>query len=120
MEFGEDMKNGLTEFGQGMLRKAKDTKEIIRLKNQNRTSEKKIEEIFLQMGKELYENFQEDCEKIFPEHTSNIRVLEGKIGLNKEMIERIASEGLCPKCGKKVNPEALFCSNCGEMIKKIK
>ena len=116
MEFSDEIKNGLTEFGQGMLKKAKDTKEVIRLKNQNRASEKKIEEILLQIGKEYYANYLEDCEKNFPELTSSIQVLEGKLALNNEMIERIASEGICPNCRNKVIPESMFCNHCGEKI----
>lgn len=99
-----------------MLKKAKDTKESIRLKNQNRASEKKIQEILLQLGKEYYTNYPENCEKKFPEFTSNIQVLEGKEGLNKEMIDRISSEGICPNCGNKVTLESMFCNHCGEMI----
>ena len=44
------------------------------------------------------------------------KVDNGEIAVNKEMIEKLSTEEICPQCGKKVNPGSKFCIYCGAAL----
>lgn len=50
MGFFDNLKSSLTETGQDLSQKAKDTTEIFRLTNLNKTKEKEIEKVIYQIG----------------------------------------------------------------------
>ena len=65
MGFFDNLKSSLTETGQDLSQKAKDTTEIFRLTNLNKTKEKEIEKVIYQIGSTYYANYRDECvEKI--------------------------------------------------------
>ena len=50
MGFFDNVKNSFTETSQDLTKKAKDTTEIFRLNNLNKTKEKEIEKVIYQIG----------------------------------------------------------------------
>ncbi len=50
MGFFDNLKNSLTETGQDLSQKAKDTTEIFRLTNLNKTKEKKLKKSFTRLA----------------------------------------------------------------------
>ena len=50
MGFFDDVKNSLTEKSQDLSKKAKDTTEIYRLNNANKSMEKEVEKLIYQIG----------------------------------------------------------------------
>lgn len=56
MGFFDNLKSSLTETGQDLSQKAKDTTEIFRLTNLNKTKEKEIEKVIYQIGSTYYAN----------------------------------------------------------------
>ena len=65
MGFFDNLKSSLAETGQDLSQKAKDTTEIFRLTNLNKTKEKEIEKVIYQIGSTYYANYRDECmEKI--------------------------------------------------------
>ena len=120
MGFFDNVKNSLTETSQDLTKKAKDTTEIFRLTNLNKTKEKEIEKVVYQVGMAYYSNCKDECEMKFPEFVSQIQKLQEEIAANKEMIEKLSVEEVCPNCGKKLSPGAKFCIYCGSSIDEAK
>lgn len=116
MGFFDNVKNSLTETSQDLTQKAKDTTEIFRLNNVNKSKEKEIEKVMYQIGSMYYANYMEECVTKFPELAKQVQDLQAEIAANKEMIEKLSLEKVCPNCGKKVNTGSKFCIYCGSPI----
>ena len=116
MGFFDNVRNSLTETSQDLTQKAKDTTEIFRLNNLNKTKEKEIEKVIYQIGLSFYSTYADECQKVFPELSTQIRKLQEEIAENKKMIEKLSVEEICPECGKKLNQGAKFCMYCGTKI----
>ena len=116
MGFFDNLKSSLTETGQDLSQKAKDTTEIFRLTNLNKTKEKEIEKVIYQIGSTYYANYRDECMEKMPELAAQIKSLQDEIAANKEMIEKLSTEEICPQCGKKVNPGSKFCIYCGTAL----
>ena len=116
MGFFDNLKSSLAETGQDLSQKAKDTTEIFRLTNLNKTKEKEIEKVIYQIGSTYYANYRDECMEKMPELAAQIKSLQDEIAVNKEMIEKLSTEEICPQCGKKVNPGSKFCIYCGAAL----
>ena len=71
--------------------------------------EKEIEKVIYQIGSTYYANYRDECMEKMPELAAQIKSLQDEIATNKEMIEKLSTEEICPQCGKKVNPGSKFC-----------
>lgn len=116
MGFFENVKNTLTETSQELTQKAKDTTEVYRLSNANKTKEKEIEKLMYQIGVSYYSNYKEECTSKFSEFVQQVENLQMEIATNKEAIEKLSVEEVCASCGKKINPGSKFCIYCGATI----
>ena len=88
MGFFDNLKSSLTETGQNLSQKAKDTTEIFRLTNLNKTKEKEIEKVIYQIGSTYYANYRDECVEKMPELAAQIKSLQDEIAADKEMIEK--------------------------------
>lgn len=116
MGFFDNVKNSLTETSQDLTKKAKDTSEIFRLNNANKAKEKEIEKTMYEIGIVYYSNYMEECVEKFPELAGQVQRLQQEIAANKEAIEKLSVEEVCPNCGKKINSGSRFCIYCGAAI----
>lgn len=120
MKFFDNVKNSLTETSQELTQKAKDTTEIYRLNNLNKTKEKEIEKLVYQIGLTYYSNFHEECEEKFSDLTTQIAQIQKEIAENKQMVEKLSTEEVCPSCGKKLTGGSKFCIYCGTSLDAAK
>lgn len=67
MGFFDDVKNSLTEKSQDLSKKAKDTTEIYRLNNANKSMEKEVEKLIYQIGLRYYANYKDECAEKCPD-----------------------------------------------------
>ena len=105
MGFFDNVKNSLSETSQELTQKAKDTTEIYRLNNLNKT---------------YYSNFREECEEKFADLTTQIAQIQKEIAENKQMVEKLSTEEVCPSCGKKLTGGSKFCIYCGTSLDAVK
>lgn len=121
MGFFDNLKSSLAETGQDLSQKAKDTTEIFRLTNLNKTKEKEIEKVIYQIGSTYYANYRDECMEKMPELAAQIKSLQDEIAANKEMIEKLSTEvKVCKACGKPLEEGVVFCTNCGTKIEDDK
>lgn len=112
MGFFDDVKNSLTEKSQDLSKKAKDTTEIYRLNNANKSMEKEVEKLIYQIGLRYYANYKDECAEKCPDLIEQIDQLYQTMAANKQQIEQLSIVEVCPNCGKKLDPNAKFCVNC--------
>lgn len=117
MSFMDKVKSGLTEAGS----KAKVLVEVNRLKMQNSTKKKEIDESMQQIGNLIFlsstgrrlEVTNEELQPIF----DVILRLESERNDNLKQIKILSNEKEC-SCGKTVTLEVHFCSSCGKTFEE--
>lgn len=113
MAFFDDLGKKLSQAGQSVAQKTKDFSEINKLNGVISSEEKKINNIYLQLGKEYYTRHRNDSEVCFEQFVSAIKESEAKIEELRQQIQVIKGVVRCEKCGADIANNAAFCSNCG-------
>ncbi|MDR0268536.1 zinc ribbon domain-containing protein [Paenibacillus sp.] len=117
MSFFDKLKSGVAEAGN----KAKTAVEVNRLKMQNSTKQKEIEQEYQQIGKMVFDSLQQESmctpEQLQP-MMDRIMQLKDEIQLNQHQINVISDEKKCA-CGHVVPIAARFCPECGNQFMEI-
>ncbi|MGN7360784.1 zinc ribbon domain-containing protein [Paenibacillus sp. SAF-054] len=118
MSFFDKLKSGVAEAGN----KAKIAVEVNRLKMQNSTKQKEIDQEYQHIGKMVFDSLQRGEAVCSPEHlqpmVERIVQLQDEIQLNQHQINVIADEKKCV-CGHTVPIAARFCPECGHQFVEI-
>lgn len=118
MSFFDKLKSGVAEAGN----KAKIAVEVNRLKMQNSTKQKEIDQEYQHIGKMVFDSLQRGEGVCSPEHlqpmVERIVQLQDEIQLNLHQINVIADEKKCV-CGHTVPIAARFCPECGHQFVEI-
>ena len=108
----------ITQTGQGVVQKTKDTAEVLKLNGLISDEQKRINNYYCEMGK-LYFNLHADsCEAGFEEFVAGIRDASAKIDAYSEQIKKLKGLVNCPNCGSTVPYNAPFCATCGSQINR--
>jgi len=115
MAFLENLGKKVGEAAQAVTKKSSELVEVTKLNANISSEEDKINKLYTQIGKAVYENFhqtgnapdivKEACEQIAA-HQENIRAL-------KEKIAEVKGIKSCINCGAEMERPQLFCSRCG-------
>ncbi len=113
MAFFDDLGRKISQTSQGVAQKTKDTAEIYKLNGMISDEEKKLNAVYLQIGK-MY--FQETRNAPDPKYASLIQ--EGTTAINNmaaysDQVKKLKGIVSCPQCGMDVAANATFCSGCG-------
>jgi len=117
MSFFDKLKSGVAEAGN----KAKIAVEVNRLKMQNSSKQKEIEQEYQHIGKMVFDSLERESmcspEQLQP-MVNRIVQLQDEIQLNLHQINAIADEKKCT-CGHTVPVAARFCPECGHQFIEI-
>ncbi len=113
MAFFDDLGKKLSQAGQNMAQKTKDFSEVNKLNSAIASEEKKVNNIYLQLGKEYYQRHTNDSEACFEQLVSAIKASEAQIAALRQQIQDIKGITRCEKCGADILNNAAFCSSCG-------
>lgn len=116
MDFFKDIKTKIDEKSQQALKMTKDFADVTKLNSQISEIEANIKSQFIDLGKAYFSANKDDAENEYKDIISNINNNLIKIDELKEKIKEIKHETVCPKCGKPIPNNALFCSSCGAKI----
>ena len=115
MAFLDNMGKKLGEAAQAAAKKSGELVEVTKLNVNINTEEDKIQKLYTQIGKKVYEKYTaegtansdiaEDCETI-KVHDQNIKNIRNKL-------LEIKSLKLCTGCGTEMEREQIFCAKCG-------
>ena len=106
----------LTEAGKNLKNKTQnlvDTKKIDFEITKQRSA---INKLFMQIGKEYYEQFKDDAESPFAETIGQIAAAQKRIESLKAEEYKLKGYSYCPKCGAAVAFGSAFCPTCGSKM----
>ena len=117
MSFFEGIGKKLAQSGQEAAQKAKNTAEVIKLNSMISDEEKRINNLYIQIGKLYYEVYGENPEEQFAQFITDINDCKAKILVHAEQIRIVKGIAECTECGGQVPLGAPFCSSCGSPMK---
>ncbi len=104
--------------GQSVVQPAAEPSEAEKLNGQISVLEKKLDELFLALGRTCFEQQRDDEASQNREAIRGIAGVYEEIQAAKERIRQIENAEKCPRCGAILASDALFCSNCGQKIER--
>lgn len=109
-----------TEAGQKAIAKTKDFADTTRLNSLINDEEKKLTNLYIQIGKLYVAQHRNDCEEAFAGALAAVAESEEKIAECQRRIQEIRRVQRCPKCGAEVSNDSAFCNSCGSPLPKNK
>lgn len=113
MAFFDELGKKISQTTQDVVQKTKDTTETMKLNNMVSDEEKRIKNLYTEIGKAYFELHSDSCEEALKPYVEGIKDAHAKIGEYTEQIKRLKGIGKCPNCGVDVPNTAPFCNNCG-------
>ena len=119
MSFFDEIGKKVTQVGNDTVKMTKDLSEIAKLNMAITSSEKKIQELYGQIGKSYFEKYSGNADSEFYDLISEINNQNGLIRENKEKICTIKGVTSCKNCGSEVSAESAFCPACGAKVERV-
>ena len=118
MAFLDALGKKLTQTGQEVVQKTKDTAEVLKYNGMISDEERRIHEFYAQIGKLYVDLHADSYETAFTEMIAGINEANAKISEYKEHIIQVKGVFICPNCGEELPINVAFCSACGTKIEK--
>lgn len=116
MAFFEQLGKKISDAGQGASQQVKNFAEITRLNSTISDKEKRIAQLFAEIGQAYYEKHKNDSHAESYERIAEISNLNAEIQRCREEIKQIKGVEKCPNCGADVPLNAAFCNACGTRV----
>lgn len=116
MGFLDDISEAIADASNDVKEKAKDLKEVARLKREYREAEKFVKSRYEGIGRDFYEKNKDKKKKDLGDITDALNRMDA---LQVE-IEKLKGGVDCPSCGALNNAEAVYCNKCGERLDATK
>lgn len=118
MSLFDDFSKKITDAGQTTIQKTKNIADIAKFNSMISDEEKKIRNIYEQIGKQYVYEFGQSPEEPFEDYVSSINECKSKIAGYQNKIKILKGVSECPNCGAEVETGVLFCSSCGTEMPK--
>lgn len=118
MAFFEQLGKRLTDAGQNVAQQTKNLADVTQLNSAISDREKKISQLYLNIGRLYYEGHKDDLSAEHREIIDEVDALYAEIAKNREKIKQIKGVVKCPNCGADVPLSAAFCNACGAKIER--
>lgn len=118
MDFFEQIGKKISIAGQNVAQQTKNFADVSQLNSAISEKQKKISQLFLNIGQTYYEMHKEDPSSEHREIMTEISTLYSEIAQNQEKIKQIKGVVKCPQCGADVPVNASFCNACGARIEQ--
>lgn len=118
MAFLDVLGKKITQTGQDVVQKTKDTAEVIKYNSMISEEERRINELYAQIGKMYVDLHADSFEVPFTEMINGIKDAQAKIAEYREHIIQVKGVFTCPNCGEELPLNVAFCSACGTKIEK--
>ena len=116
MAFFDDFSKKLSQAGQATIQKTKELADIAKVNSMIMDEEKKITDLYLEIGKRYVEIHAIDAEEEFQQSITALEDAKKKIKELKEQIMEIKGAVKCSNCGAEVPAGSAFCATCGAQI----
>lgn len=114
----DDISRKITQTGQSAVQKTKDITDIARINSIIFEEEKKIQNLYLQLGKLYATVHADDYESDFTGMMTALHESEASIRQYRQQILDIKGLTHCENCGSEVAKNILFCNVCGSQMPK--
>lgn len=118
MAFLDSISKKVTQVGQTTIQKTKDLTEIAKLHAQIDDETKKMNAVYITLGKLYVEEHSNDFEPGIVEKIDFIKASTEKIKEYKQQLNTLKGVSSCPKCGAEASLSSSFCSACGAPLEK--
>lgn len=118
MKFDEISKK-VMKFGKDTMTEVQKMNEVRQLNGRVNDEKKKLEKIYMEMGKKLYDLYKEAPLEGFEEEIHAIEERFSMIDLFQDQIRTVKGVALCPCCNMEVSAGERFCSNCGSRMPEV-
>ena len=118
MAFLDVLGKKITQTGQDVVQKTKDTAEVIKYNSMISDEERRITEFYTQIGRTYVDLHADSYEVPFTEMINGIKDAQAKISEYREHIIQVKGVFACPNCGEELQLGSAFCSACGTKIEK--
>ena len=115
-DFLTQISDKLTEMGNEVSQKAKDTANIISLKNKIRAEEEKEKLIYQTIGEKYFEAHKNEENDPYAEDIAAVFAAKAGIDTLKSQIREIKGLDKCTECGAEIVGDAVFCPKCGKKL----
>jgi len=116
MSFINKLGEKLAQTSQSAAQKTKSTAETLKLKGMISDEEKKINNVYQQIGKIYYETCGDNPEGSFAELITSIKDSEDKISSCVDQIRHLKGTITCQECSGEVPEGSAYCCTCGSPI----
>ncbi len=116
MAFLDDLGKKISQTSQDVVQKTKDTAEILKLNSTISDEEKKLNNLYLQIGKIYYEKYKENPDDSLAALIDSVAQTQTRLYNLGEQVKRLKGMVSCQNCGAAVPYGAPFCSACGSKM----
>lgn len=116
LDFLNKMSGSLASASKDIGKVAKNKAEILRLQNEIRANEARVQEHYIEIGKRYYEIIKDDPPEEYVYLAGCVRKLEERIADDQASIKSLRGTKTCPECGAQVDWDAVCCQSCGTKI----
>ncbi|MEE1066117.1 MAG: zinc ribbon domain-containing protein [Acutalibacteraceae bacterium] len=113
MAFFDDIGKAFTNAGQGAFQKTKEMADIAKFSSMLTEEEKKLNNVYFQIGKAYVQAHPEDYEEAFSVYFQSCNDIKKNIEDIRARIQQLKNVAECPDCGAEISADAVFCSVCG-------
>ena len=114
------LKESIENSANSAVKKTGQFIEISKLNLEISGEEKGIEEIYVNIGKKIYKQYEKNkpVDSNLIKYCKEIKEAKNRITTIKKKILKIQDKKICPLCGKEVEHNATYCEYCGLKQKK--
>ncbi len=115
MSVFENFTRKVSETAKAAAKKSSDLVEVTKLNMSIGSEEDKIEKVFKEIGKTVYESFArgENVDEIFIDKCKEITSYEDNIKEMRTKVLELKNAKVCPNCCEELDIEVRYCSKCG-------
>ena len=115
----EDISKKLKKLSQDTVTEVQKLNEIRQLNSRINEEKKKLSNVYMEMGKKLYEMCKEAPLEGFEEEMRAVEEKYSMIDLLQDQIRGVKGVVLCTCCNTEVAATERFCSNCGNKMPEV-
>lgn len=116
MAFFDELGKKITQTSQGAVQKTKNMAEIVKINGMISDEEKKINNLFNQIGKVYFETHLQDPDPNLAQFFTAIKEAKTRVLSYSEQVKQLKGIVNCPKCGGEVPHGSPFCNSCGSSM----
>ena len=116
MSFLDNIGKTISDVSQSTIQKGKDIADTAKYNSLISEEEKKMANLYEQIGRHYVEVCGESPEESFVEYLTALKQMQDTVADYKNKIKELKRVTQCPSCGAEMPNGALFCATCGTKI----